>query len=79
MCVSAFPEVVLQGRAWHLARGSASARGLRVCMSGKPLKELMGPEIIFLLLFKAQQLTVLPTIHIIPLLFKENKPYLEIK
>ena len=43
-------------------------------MSGKPLKELMGTEIIFLLLFGAQQLTVLPTIHIIPLLFKENKP-----
>ena len=48
--------------------------GLRVCSSGKPLKELMGIEMIFLLLFGAQQLTVLPTIHSIPLLFKENKP-----
>ena len=58
----------------RLARGSASVCGLRVCTSGKPLKELMGIEMIFLLLFGAQQLIVLPTIHSIPLLFKENKP-----
>ena len=30
-------------------------------MSGKPPKELMGIEMIFLLLFGAQQLTVLPS------------------
>lgn len=73
VCVS-LPEVVLQGgRAFSIWQGGLPVRVVcgEVCMSGKPLKELMGTEIIFLLIWGTTT-TVLPTIHIIPLLFKEK-------